>query len=81
MLVHRCMNQLQSAFPCLQAPKAAENFRCLCTGEKGKGKSSGKALHYKGCRFHRIVKGFVAQGGDIVKGEAFPPLAVTTPLA
>ncbi len=32
------------------------------------GKSSGKALHYKSCRFHRIVKGFVVQGGDIVKG-------------
>ena len=51
-----------------QAPKAAENFKCLCTGEKGIGKSSGKALHYKGCRFHRIVQGFVVQGGDIVKG-------------
>ena len=28
-------------------PKAADNFKCLCTGEKGKGKSSGKPLHYK----------------------------------
>ncbi|GAB4818955.1 hypothetical protein N2152v2_006001 [Parachlorella kessleri] len=51
-----------------EAPKAAENFRCLATGEKGVGKSSKKPLHYKGCRFHRIVKGFVCQGGDIVKG-------------
>ena len=30
-----------------QAPKAAENFKCLCTGERGKGKSSGKPLHFK----------------------------------
>jgi len=51
------------------APKACENFRCLCTGEKGRGKSSGKLLHYKGVRMHRIVKGFCVQGGDIVKGD------------
>jgi hypothetical protein len=31
----------------LQAPKAAENFRCLATGEKGLGKGSKKPLHYK----------------------------------
>jgi cyclophilin family peptidyl-prolyl cis-trans isomerase len=51
------------------APKACENFRCLCTGEKGKGKGSGKALHYKGCRMHRCVQGFCAQGGDVVKND------------
>uniref|UniRef100_A0A061RCN8 Peptidyl-prolyl cis-trans isomerase n=1 Tax=Tetraselmis sp. GSL018 TaxID=582737 RepID=A0A061RCN8_9CHLO len=50
-------------------PKTTENFRCLCTGERGKGKGSGKPLHFKGSRFHRIVKGFVCQGGDIVKGD------------
>ncbi|PRW57312.1 peptidylprolyl cis-trans cyclophilin-type domain containing [Chlorella sorokiniana] len=52
-----------------EAPKACENFRCLCTGEKGTGKASGKPLHYKGVRLHRIVKGFLAQGGDVVKGD------------
>lgn len=52
-----------------EAPKATENFRCLCTGEKGKGKSSGKLLYYKGTRFHRIVSDFCLQGGDIVKGD------------
>jgi peptidylprolyl isomerase len=40
-----------------QAPKTAENFRCLCTGEKGMGRS-GKPLHYKGCQFHRVVRHF-----------------------
>lgn len=50
-----------------EAPRACENFRCLCTGEKGLGKASGKPLHYKGVRLHRVQKGFVAQGGDVVK--------------
>ncbi|KAL5729504.1 peptidylprolyl isomerase [Ranunculus cassubicifolius] len=45
-------------------PKTAKNFRALCTGENGIGSITGKPMHYKGCIFHRIMKGFFAQGGD-----------------
>ncbi|ALC43663.1 CG8336 [Drosophila busckii] len=49
-------------------PITAENFRALCTGEKGIGQL-GKPLHYKGTRFHKIKRVFAVQGGDLVKND------------
>ncbi|KFO74202.1 NK-tumor recognition protein, partial [Cuculus canorus] len=50
-------------------PKTCKNFLCLCSGEKGIGKTTGKKLCYKGTTFHRVVKNFMIQGGDFSEGN------------
>ena len=48
-----------------KVPRTAENFRKLCTGEAGMGKTTGKPLHYKGCPFHRVIAGFMLQANKL----------------
>jgi peptidylprolyl isomerase len=50
-------------------PKTAENFRQLCTGEAKRTAKGGKKLQFASSFFHRIIPGFMAQGGDMTKGN------------
>ncbi|CAD7955836.1 unnamed protein product [Amoebophrya sp. A120] len=50
-----------------ECPKTAENFRALCTGEKGIGKGHQKPLHFLNSTMHRIVPNMFLHGGDFTR--------------
>lgn len=49
-----------------KTPLAAENFRALCTGDKGMGRSN-KPLCFRNCSMHRVVENFVIQGMMLIR--------------
>ena len=50
-------------------PRTVENFRCLCTGERGRSPKTRHRLSFEGSVFHRIIPGFMCQGGDFTRGD------------
>ena len=56
------------------APRTAENFRQLCTGESGN-TASGVPRHFKGSKFHRIITGFMVQGKACLRLCSAPELS------
>ncbi|KAJ9454699.1 Peptidyl-prolyl cis-trans isomerase CYP40 [Diplonema papillatum] len=52
-----------------KTPETAENFRLLCTGEFGASARTRTMLQYTGSHFHRVLKGYLIQGGDITRND------------
>ena len=54
-------------------PRTCENFRSLCEGFKT---SDGKTISYRDTPFHRVIRGFMAQGGDVTEGNGTGGLSI-----
>ena len=55
------------------APRTCENFRALCTGECGRGRTTGKPLIFKGSIIHRIIPGFMIQVHPALHDHSLQP--------
>ena len=64
----RPIGRIEIALDVAAAPKTCENFRALCVGERAS-PSTRKPLHYASSVVHRVIPGFMIQGGDFVNGD------------
>lgn len=69
----RAAGRLQIELFADAVPRTAENFRQLCTGEL---KQHGRAVGYKNAPFHRVLPGFMVQGGDLLRGDGSGSLSI-----